>query len=120
MIAGLNKTLSSARGRISSILESGFTPTIRPVLDLSNVSSYAGSIPDLNTSVGVSKVGVIARRQHGGANQNGTEIRSGDTNNITNTIHIHQQPGQSADELADAIERRLAFKKEQRTVAYVK
>ena len=120
MISGLNKTLTSARGRISSILESGFTPTIRPVLDLSNVSSYAGSIPDLNTSVGVSKVGVIARRQNGGANQNGTEIRSGDTNNITNTIHIHQQPGQSADELADAIERRLAFKKKQRTVAYVK
>lgn len=120
MISGLNKTLTSARGRISSILESGFTPTIRPVLDLSNVSSYAGSIPDLNTSVGVSKVGVIARRQNGGANQNGTEIRSGDTNNITNTIHIHQQPGQSAEELADAIERRLAFKKKQRTVAYVK
>lgn len=120
MISGLNKTLTSARGRISSILESGFTPTIRPVLDLSNVSSYAGSIPDLNTSVGVSKVGIIARRQNGGANQNGTEIRSGDTNNITNTIHIHQQPGQSAEELADAIERRLAFKKKQRTVAYVK
>lgn len=120
MISGLNKTLTSARGRISSILESGFTPTIRPVLDLSNVSSYAGSIPDLNTSVGVSKVGVIARRQNGGANQNGTEIRSGDTNNITNTIHIHQQPGQSAEELADAVERRLAFKKKQRTVAYVK
>lgn len=120
MISGLNKTLTSARGRISSILESGFTPTIRPVLDLSNVSSYAGSIPDLNTSVGVSKVCVIARRQNGGANQNGTEIRSGDTNNITNTIHIHQQPGQSAEELADAVERRLAFKKKQRTVAYVK
>lgn len=120
MISGLNKTLTNARGRISSILESGFTPTIRPVLDLSNVSSYAGSIPDLNTSVGVSRVGVIARRQNSGANQNGTEIHSGDTNNITNTIHIHQQPGQSAEELADAIERRLAFKKKQRTVAYVK
>ena len=120
MIAGLNKTLASARGRISSALESGFTPTIRPVLDLSNVSAYAGSIPDLNTSVGVSKVGVISRRQNGGTNQNGTEIRSGDTNNITNTIHIHQQPGQSAEELADAVERRLAFKKKQRTVAYVK
>lgn len=120
MISGLNKTLTSARGRISSILESGFTPTIRPVLDLSNVNSYAGSIPDLNTSVGVSKVGVIARRQNGGANQNGTEIRSGDTNNITNTIHIHQQPGQSAEELADAVERRLAFKQKQRQVAYVR
>lgn len=120
MIAGLNKTLASARGRISSALESGFTPTIRPVLDLSNVSSYAGSIPDLDTSVGVSRVGVISRRQNSGANQNGTEIRSGDTNNITNTIHIHQQPGQSAEELADAVERRLAFKKKQRTVAYVK
>lgn len=120
MISGLNKTLTSARGRISSILESGFTPTIRPVLDLSNVSSYAGSIPDLDTSVGVSKVGVIARRQNSGANQNGTEIRSGDTNNITNTIHIHQQPGQSAEELADAVERRLAFKQKQRQVAYVR
>lgn len=120
MISGLNKTLTSARGRISRALETGFTPTIRPVLDLSNVSSYAGSIPDLDTSVGVSKVGVISRRQNSGANQNGTEIRSGDTNNITNTIHIHQQPGQSAEELADAVERRLAFKKKQRTVAYVK
>jgi len=120
MLSGLNKTLTSARGRISRALETGFTPTIRPVLDLSNVSSYAGSIPDLDTSVGVSRVGVIARRQNSGANQNGTEIRSGDTNNITNTIHIHQQPGQSAEELADAVERRLAFKKKQRTVAYVK
>lgn len=120
MLSGLNKTLTSARGRISRALETGFTPTIRPVLDLSNVSSYAGSIPDLDTSVGVSRVGVISRRQNSGANQNGTEIRSGDTNNITNTIHIHQQPGQSAEELADAVERRLAFKKKQRTVAYVK
>ena len=120
MIVGLGKTLMNAQGRISSILSNDFTPTIRPVLDLSNVKSYAGSIPDLETSVGVSKVGVIARRQSSSEIQNGSPAAAGDTYNNATTIHIHQQPGQSAEELADAVERRIAFKQKQRQVAHVR
>lgn len=120
MVTSLNKSLANAQSRISSILSSDFTPVITPVLDLSNVNAFAGSISDLDTTVGIAKAGVIARRQSDGGIQNGSSMKSGDTITNATTIHIHQQPGQNAEELADAVERRLAFKQKQRQVAYVR
>ena len=103
---------------LSTLMDEDFdiSPSITPVVDMSNAQSAAGELSSLfsgGNSYSVSAAGRIA------ANESTSGSGFGNTSNIANTtnatINVYAQPGQNINELATEIERRLVrLNKQQR------
>lgn len=116
--------LSLASVMIDDILNSDSQPVITPILDLSEVRREAqtlGSLGTMTANVTASRANAISGLRQTielGKNQNGS---SGSTNNsYSNVINVYASPTQSAEEIAEAVERRMTLKQKQRTVAFVR
>lgn len=98
---------------IQAILSSDFTPTIRPVLDFESIRQQAGAINGLipETSIsGVRQVSSQYRSAH--ANQNGSDMVA--SSPINNYFTIYASEGQDANDLANAISRKINASVERR------
>lgn len=114
-------SLNRAQSLISNMLEDDFTPTITPVLDLSNVEDWEQNFHDLDVRAGTATVSSISAQKPGATIQNGNETTANRTeNSYTNTINIYATPNQDVNEIADAVERRMVLKQKQRTVAFAR
>ena len=86
---------------IAAIVESDATPTIRPVLDLSQVASQARGIGGLFPSTSLNAVRSVSASSPISAvaatNQNGS------AGVITNNINVYAQPGQDVNAIADKV-----------------
>ena len=113
-------SLNRAQSLISNMLEDDFTPTITPVLDLSNVEDWEQNFSDLDVRAGTATVSSISAQRPGATIQNGNESTNRTENSYTNTINIYATPNQDVNEIADAVERRMVLKQKQRTVAFAR
>ena len=117
---GLLRTIDPILAAITSLMSEDLSPTITPVMDMTNINDAASEFANLfdsSASYALSSIGNIsantrASRISGETNQNGIG-GVGDT--ITNTINVYAQPGQDVNELARVIEQRLVrLNKQQR------
>ena len=112
--------MSGVFGRIADLIDGtiDLDPTIRPVLDLSNIqygASQIGSLLGLNDPYAINAVGTIS------GIQNDAQLMAGLTNSLTDaingmkgenelppvTINIYPTENQSAEEIADAVSWKL-------------
>lgn len=117
---GLLRTIDPILAAITSLMSEDLSPTITPVMDMTNINDAASEFANLfdsSASYALSSIGNIsantrASRISSETNQNGIG-GVGDT--ITNTINVYAQPGQDVNELARVIEQRLVrLNKQQR------
>lgn len=115
MFAVINPLLAAINAFMDEDME--LSPTITPVVDMTNARMMAGTIPSLFNGVGTYTVNAAGRIS-------ANEIASGSgfgnyTNNVGGTtnvaINVYSQPGQNINELASEIERRFVrMNKQQR------
>ena len=113
---GAVNEMSGVFGRIADLIDGtiDLDPTIRPVLDLSNIqygASQIGSLLGLNDPYALNAVGTIS------GIQNDAQLMAGLTNSLTDaingmksdndlppvTINIYPKEGQSAEEIAEVV-----------------
>ena len=123
--------MSGVFGRIADLVDGNLDldPTIRPVLDLSNIqygASQIGSLLGLNDPYALNAVGTIS------GIQNDAQLMAGLTSSLTDaingmktdnelppvTINIYPTEGQSAEEIADAVSWKLNHDVLKRRAAY--
>jgi hypothetical protein len=98
---------------IQAILSSDFTPTIRPVLDFESIRQQAGAINGLIPETSISGVRQVSSQYRSmNANQNGSDMVTGSP--INNYFTIYASEGQDANDLANAISRKINASVERR------
>ncbi len=98
---------------IQAILSSDFTPTIRPVLDFESIRQQAGAINGLIPETSISGVRQVSSQYRSmNTNQNGSDMVTGSP--INNYFTIYASEGQDANDLANAISRKINASVERR------
>ena len=120
----MNDALIPALGIISGLLDGSIdlNPTIRPVVDMSNVYGSTQEISDMFSSANVgayASVNSINSAVNSNAGTSGKIQNGSSSSMINNVFNIYGQSGQSVDEIADAVERKLNFTLKQRKAAGV-
>lgn len=116
--------LSPALAIISGLLDGSIdiNPTIRPVVDMSDVYGRSQEIGKMFSSA---NVGAYVSAGTIGANatastEAASKIQNGSSSSpVNNVFNIYTQPGQNVDEIASAVERKLNFALKQRKAAGV-
>lgn len=120
--------ISPALVMLSDIMNSefDFSPSIRPVVDMSDVYNHSkeiGSLFNGNNEVSV-MAGDISKRISSieGRKFNSDEVNGSDgpNQNVVINNYVYTQPGQNTEEIADAVEDRLTRKLIQKKVAFVR
>lgn len=119
--------LSPAMILLSEIINGDLdaSPSIRPVVDLSDVYASANAINGMfgGNTVGVRTAADISSRMGGIESRkfNSDEVsNAGPNQNVVINNYVYTQPGQNTEEIADAVEDRLTRKLIQKKVAFVR
>ena len=125
MIAAISPALAILEGIINDQFD--VNPTIRPVVDLSEVQNSSSAINGLfrNGTIGVSTAtnDISGRMSNMEANRFALESSSNKSSTGPSPVinnYIYTQPGQSTEEIASEVERRMVRSFTQRKVAYAR
>lgn len=103
---------------LSDIMSQDFdlSPTISPVVDMSNAEEMSSLLSSMFGGVGSYAINAANHVANAELNNDGRLGTQGTTNNsMANTINIYTQPGQDANEIAKMVEQRLVkLNKQQR------
>ena len=118
MITAISPALAILSGILDGSFE--FTPTVRPVVDMSDIyasANEANSLLSGTNNRSVAMAGSIAGSNYGVNGYSGTTSNSSSV--VNNTFNIYSQPGQSIDDIANAVERKFNMTLKQRRAAGV-
>lgn len=108
---GFGIMISPVLAAISSLMSEDLSPTIKPVVDMSNLDAVADEFSrtfEASGAYAMESAGRIAENDRVSRTintPNVVETKAGDTMNAT--INVYTQPGQDANEIARMVEQRL-------------